>query len=62
MTKWREDRYYEIMTHLTQNEQLKNLFDKEFQKPQYNYPQTEHFEQMEKCYEKAKLQYESLQR
>jgi hypothetical protein len=54
MTKWREDRTYEIMTHLSKNAELRNLYDKEFQKSQSRYPRTEHFERMEKCYEKAK--------
>lgn len=62
MTKWREDRTYEVMTHLKQNEQLKNLFDREVQKSQSRYPRTEYFERMERCYEKAKQKYESLQR
>lgn len=30
MTKWREDRTYEIMTHLNSNEQLRSIYDKEF--------------------------------
>ena len=62
MTKWREDRIYEVMTHLSKNADLRNLYEKEFQKSQARYPRTEHFERMEKCYEKAKLKYESLQR
>ena len=47
---------------LSENAELRNLYDKEFQKSQSRYPRTEHFERMEKCYEKAKQKYESLQR
>lgn len=60
MSKWREDRTYEIMTHLNNNEELRSLYDKEFQKSLARFPRTEHFERMEKCYEKAKLKYENL--
>lgn len=60
MTKWREDRTYEVMTHLNKNAELRNLYDKEFQKSKARYPRTEQFERMEKCYEKAKQKYESL--
>lgn len=60
MSKWREDRIYEIMTQLRINYQLRILYNNEIQKSQARYPRTEHFERMEKCYEKAKLKYESL--
>ena len=54
MTKWREERIYEIMTELSNNEDLRKNFDFEIQKSQTKYPLTEFYDRMEKCYEKAK--------
>lgn len=60
MSKWREDRIYEVMAHLNKNKALKTIYNKEFQKSQIYYPQTEYFERMEWCYNKAKQKYENL--
>jgi hypothetical protein len=55
MTKWREDRTFEIMTNLSNDSNLRHLFDVEIQKSEIKYPRTEFFDRLEKCYEKAKL-------
>ena len=54
MTKWREDRMWEIMQDINNDINLKGLYEKEIQKSTARYPRTEFFDRMEKCYEKAK--------
>jgi len=62
MSKWREDRMFEIMSHLNADERLRSLYDMELMKSHAKYPRTEFFDRMEKCYEKSKqkLNNESL--
>lgn len=55
MTKWQEDRAYEIMTHLSNDEELYLLFKKEIEKSKHKYPYTQFFDRMEICYEKIKI-------
>jgi hypothetical protein len=55
MTKWVEDRIYEIMNSLHNDSKLRGLFDIEIKKSQSRYPRSEYFERIEKCYERAKL-------
>jgi hypothetical protein len=54
MTKWREDRMYEIMQDINNDIKLKDLYEKEIQKSTSRYPRTEFYDRMERCYEKAK--------
>jgi hypothetical protein len=60
MSKWREERTFEIITHLSNNKELDLIYRKEIQKSEAKYPHSEFFERMEKCYEKAKQKYENL--
>lgn len=62
MSKWREDRMYEIMNHLRDDSRLNDAYQKEIQKSQLKYPRTEFFVRMEKCYEKALKKHENIQR
>ena len=62
MSKWREDRMYEIMNHLRDNSRLNDVYQKEMQKSERKYPKSEFFIRMEKCYEKALKKYENIQR
>lgn len=62
MSKWREDRMYEIMEHLFNNPTLKETYEKELTKSQQKYPRSEYFDRMEKCYEKALKKHENIQR
>ena len=61
MSKWREDRMYEIMNHLRDNSRLNDVYQKEMQKSERKYPKSEFFIRMEKCYEKALKKYENIQ-
>ena len=54
MSKWREDRMWEIMHDINNDIRLKDLYEKEIKKSTRRYPRTEFFDRMEKCYEKAK--------
>jgi len=60
MSKWREDRMYEIMNHLRDDSRLNDVYQKEMQKSERKYPESEFFVRMEKCYEKALKKYESI--
>ena len=60
MSKWREDRMYEIMNHLRDNSRLNDVYQKEMQKSERKYPKSEFFIRMEKCYEKALKKYENI--
>lgn len=60
MSKWREDRMYEIMNHLRDDPRLNDAYQKEMQKSERKYPKLEFFVRMEKCYEKALKKYENL--
>ena len=60
MSKWREDRMYEIMNHLRNDSRLNDVYQKEMQKSERKYPKSEFFIRMEKCYEKALKKYESI--
>lgn len=62
MSKWREDRIYEIMCHLLNDLDLKGAYEKELTKSQQKYPRSEYFVRMEKCYEKALKKHENIQR
>ena len=46
MSKWREDRMYEIMNHLRDDSRLNAAYQKEIQKSQLKYPRTEFFVRM----------------
>ena len=48
MSKWREDRMFEIMTHLNDDDQLRSIYDMELIKSHAKYPRTEFFDRMEK--------------
>lgn len=60
MSKWREDRIYEIMTHLSSNKELNLIYQKKLKKSGIKHPHSDFFNRMEKCYEKAKQKYENL--
>ena len=62
MSKWREERMYEIMSHLQNDPDLKGVYEKEVYKSQQKYPRSEFFDRMEKCYEKALKKHENIQR
>ena len=62
MSKWREDRMYEIMSHLLNDPDLKDVYEREVVKSQMKYPRSEFFDRMEKCYEKALKKHENIQR
>jgi hypothetical protein len=62
MTKWREERIYEIMTEVNKNSKFRDLYETELKKSQDRYPKSEFFIRIEMCYEKAKQKYENLQR
>ena len=62
MSKWREDRMYEIMSHLLNDPNLKDVYEREIVKSQMKYPRSEFFDRMEKCYEKALKKHENIQR
>jgi len=53
MSKWREDRMYEIMNHLRDDPRLNDAYQKEMKNSERKYPKSEFFIRMEKCYEKA---------
>lgn len=62
MSKWREERTYEIMNHLRDNPKLMELYELEVNKTREKHYVEEFFSRMEKCYEKALKKYENLQR
>lgn len=62
MSKWREERMYEIMHHLWDNPKLMELYELEMKRAQAERYTEEFFPKMEKCYEKALKEYENLQR
>jgi|LakMenEpi03Aug12_release.lakeMendotaPanAssembly.Ray.scaffolds.fasta_scaffold32880_7 hypothetical protein len=61
MSKWREERMYEIMHHLWDNPKLMELYELEMKKAHAEKYVEEFFPKMEKCYEKALKEYENLQ-
>jgi hypothetical protein len=62
MTKWMEERIYEIMNHINNDPRLKDIYNKEIQKFTSEYPHVEFYDKMVKCYESAKqkIKYENL--
>ena len=60
MSKWREDRMYEIMQHLNENALLRDLYEKALERAVYEMPNKEFFTRMEFCYEKILKEYENL--
>ena len=62
MSKWREDRMYEVMGHLNRDPELKVIYENEIKKSNLKYPRSEFFTRMEKCYEKAIKKHENIQR
>lgn len=62
MSKWREDRMYEVIGHLNNDPELKAIYEKEVKKSNAKYPRSEFFTRMEKCYEKAIKKHENIQR
>jgi len=62
MSKFREDRVYEVMGHLSSDPELKAIYEKEIKKSNAKYPRSEFFTRMEKCYEKAIKKHENIQR
>lgn len=62
MSKFREDRMYEIMERLRNDSDLNSIYNNEIKKSKVKYPRAEFFDRMEKCYEKAIKKYENIQR
>jgi len=62
MSKWREERMYEVMDHLNSDPELKAIYEKEVKKFNAKYPRSEFFTRIEKCYEKAIKKHENIQR
>lgn len=60
MSKFQEDRTFDIMNHLNSDPTLNKIYQKEYKKSLVKYPITEAFPRMEKCYEKAIKIYERV--
>lgn len=62
MSKFREERMYEIMCHIQNDPHLKTIYETELKKSKERYPRSEYFDRMERCYEKARKKHENIQR
>ncbi len=60
MSKFQEDRIYDIMSHLNSDSTLNEIYKKEYTKSLNKYPRSEPFTRLEKCYEKAIKIYERI--
>lgn len=62
MSKWREERQYEIMSNVMNDRNLKDFYENELKKSKSEFPKMEYFDRMEMCYEKAIKKHENIQR
>ena len=60
MSKFQEDRIYDIMSHLNGEPELHEIYKEEYKKSLNKYPRSEAFTRLEKCYEKAIKIYERI--
>lgn len=60
MSKWREDRLFEIMSHINNDISLKAFYDTELERIYLDHPYLEFFDKVEICYENACKKYKTF--